>query len=47
MFDRGAVHIIVAGYIVGHFCFNVKQRSGSYCGGGVVLTILLTITFQV
>ena len=23
MFDRGAVHIVVAGYIVAHYSFNV------------------------
>ena len=35
-FDRGVVHIVVAGYIVDHYClmFDIlDQRSGSYCCG--------------
>jgi hypothetical protein len=32
MFDRGLVHIVVAGYIVDHYCLRF-DRSGSYCCG--------------
>jgi hypothetical protein len=30
MFDRGMVHIVVAGDIMDHYCFMLGQRSGSY-----------------
>ena len=30
MFDRGVVHIVVAGYIVDHYCFMFD--SSYYCG---------------
>jgi hypothetical protein len=40
MFDKGVVHIVVAGYIVDHYCFMFDRRVVHI----VVAVILLTIT---
>ena len=40
MFDRGVVHIVVAGYIVDHYCFMFDRGVAHI----VVAVILLTIT---
>ena len=40
MFDRGVVHIVVAGYIVNHYCFMFDREVVCI----VVAVILLTIT---
>ena len=40
MFDRGVVHIVVAGYIVDHYCFMFDRGVVHI----VVAFILLTIT---
>jgi hypothetical protein len=31
MFDRGVVHIIVAGYIVDHYCLRIDRGVDQYC----------------
>ena len=41
MFDRGVVHIVVAGYVVDHY-FLMFDRGAVHI---VVAVILLTITF--
>ena len=40
MFDKGVVHIVVAGYIVDHYCFMFDRGVVHI----VVAVILLTIT---
>jgi hypothetical protein len=40
MFDRGVVHIVVAGYIVDHYCLRFERGVVHI----VVAVILLTIT---
>jgi hypothetical protein len=40
MFDKGMVHIVVAGYIVDHYCFMFDRVVVHI----VVAVILLTIT---
>ena len=40
MFDRGVVHIVVAGYIVDHYCLMFDREVVHI----VVAVILLTIT---
>ena len=40
MFDRGVVHIVMAGYIVNHYCL-ISDRGVVHI---VVAVILLTIT---
>jgi hypothetical protein len=40
MFDRGVVHIVMAGYIVDHYCFMLDRGVAHI----VVAVILLTIT---
>jgi hypothetical protein len=40
MFDKGVVHIVVAGYIVDHYCFMFDRGVVHI----VVTVILLTIT---
>jgi hypothetical protein len=40
MFDRGVVHIVMAGYIVDHYCFMFDRGVAHI----VVAVILLTIT---
>jgi hypothetical protein len=40
MFDRGEVHIVVAGYIVDHYCLRFDREVVHI----VVAVILLTIT---
>jgi hypothetical protein len=43
MFDKGVVHIVVAGYIVDHYCFMFDRGVVHI----VVAVILLTITVSV
>jgi hypothetical protein len=40
MFDRGVVHIVMAGHIVDHYCFMFDRGVAHI----VVAVILLTIT---